>query len=241
MQQLEKPQRVNLDGIICEYLLSPESDRAIILLEGLPAIPQRIEFMNSLREGGYSVFYPRFRGTWESSGTFLKESPVLDVLEVATRIYEGVDLEQSVRYKSSTIHVLATSFAGAVSLSLPKREFIQKIISLSPVFDFTKVASIQTLKLFLRNLFTMAYRFDDNRWEDLIHNKIVAPVYNFDSATTNQHLVITGALDDQISMKELEVFCSERSIQIKIYPGVGHISYSKMSKEILKDILSFFE
>lgn len=240
MQRFEKPQRININGIICEYFISPDSDQALVLLEGLPAVPQRVEFINTLRKNGYSVFYPRFRGTWESTGTFLGNSLVEDVLEVATYIHEGFTTGSS-KHKFSSICVLATSFAGAVALSLPKTTHIQKIVSLSPVFDFTKVVGIQTLKTHLRDVFTMAYRFEDSRWNDLLQNKIVAPVSNFDPATASQHLVLAGALDEQISTEGLEAFCKERAVKVKIYQNVGHISYSRISENVLNDIFSFLK
>lgn len=240
MQKLEKPQRININGIICEYLLFSESDRALILLEGLPAVPQRTELMNALREKGCSIFYPRFRGTWESTGTFLEKSPVEDVLEVANYIHEGFSTE-STRYQFSSICVLATSFAGAVALSLPKTEYIKKIVSLSPVFDFTKVTNIYALKAHLLEAFTMAYRFEDSRWDTLLRNKILAPVLDFDPATTPQHLVLAGALDEQIPAQGLKTFCKGRSIRIKIFPDSEHLSYSKISKEMLHYIFSFLD
>jgi len=237
----EKPYRINLNGIVCEYLLSTESRKAILLIEGLPAVPQRVEFMNRLREKGYSVFYPRFRGTWESQGNFLKENPAKDVLEVINVINQGIKLSETVGYVSSDFYILATSFGGAISLSLQKNDKIKKIISLSQISYFTKVTGIQTLKSHLRDVFTMAYRFTDEDWENLISNKIIAPLKDFDSTTSTKHLVISGELDEQILIGELKEFCLKNLISIKSYPNVGHISYSRVSQEIFNDIFVFFE
>lgn len=240
MQKFEKPQRININGIICECLISPDSDQALILLDGLPAVPQRVEVMNTLCEKGYSVFYPRFRGTWESTGTFLENSPIEDVLEVAGQIHSGL-VVGTVKHQFVSVYILATSFAGAVALSLPKTTHIQKIVSLSPVFDFMKVAGIHTLKAHLRNVFTMAYRFEDNRWNDLIQNRICAPVFDFDPTTASQHLVLAGALDKQIPVGGLEGFCKERIVKVKIYQNLGHLSYSGITEDVLNDIFSFLK
>src|SRR5580693_9868132 len=56
--------------------------RAIILCDGMPSMPRKQPLAEFLSRKGYWVFYPRYRGAWESGGEFLKRSPHLDILDV---------------------------------------------------------------------------------------------------------------------------------------------------------------
>ena len=58
--------------------------RAIILCDGMPSIPRKQPLAEFLSSKGYWVFYPRYRGAWESGGLFLERSPHLDILDVIT-------------------------------------------------------------------------------------------------------------------------------------------------------------
>ena len=57
-------------------------DKVIVLCDGMPSIPRKQELAEFLARKGYWVFYPRYRGSWESGGEFLERSPHLDILAV---------------------------------------------------------------------------------------------------------------------------------------------------------------
>src|SRR5271166_1146040 len=56
--------------------------RVIILCDGMPSIPRKQPLAEFLSAKGYWVFYPRYRGAWESGGRFLERSPHEDILDV---------------------------------------------------------------------------------------------------------------------------------------------------------------
>src|SRR5438309_797536 len=71
--------------IVTEFLPSvKKSDKAIILCSGMPTMPSKKRLMNFLADQGYWVFFPRYRGTWESGGEFLKASPAKDINDVVS-------------------------------------------------------------------------------------------------------------------------------------------------------------
>lgn len=77
--------------IVCEYVRpASRSNRVIILCSGMPSYPGRREaLMEFLSSKGYWVFVPRYRGTWESEGEFMRKSPHVDVLDVIKELSTG--------------------------------------------------------------------------------------------------------------------------------------------------------
>ena len=71
--------------IVTEFLppvRSGKLQRVIVLCDGMPSMPRKQDLSEWLAAKGYWVFYPRYRGAWESGGTFLERSPHLDILDV---------------------------------------------------------------------------------------------------------------------------------------------------------------
>ena len=59
--------------IVCEFVApKKKSNKVIILCGGQPGFPAKKEMLIWLAERGYWAFYPRYRGSWESGGSFLK-------------------------------------------------------------------------------------------------------------------------------------------------------------------------
>lgn len=72
-------------AIVTEFLppvRSGKTQKVIILCDGMPSIPSKQPLATFLSGKGYWVFYPRYRGGWESGGMFLEKSPHEDILDV---------------------------------------------------------------------------------------------------------------------------------------------------------------
>src|SRR5690348_16769776 len=71
--------------IVVEFLL-PErrrrKEKIIVICDGMPSMPRKQGLASFLAEKGFWVFYPRYRGAWESGGQFLGRSPHEDILDV---------------------------------------------------------------------------------------------------------------------------------------------------------------
>ena len=79
--------------IVCEFLppaRAGKKQRVIVLCDGMPSIPRKQGLASFLAAKGYWVFYPRYRGAWESDGEFLKTSPHLDILDVIGELRQDV-------------------------------------------------------------------------------------------------------------------------------------------------------
>src|ERR1700753_2643583 len=79
--------------IVAEFMppARPRKRQKVILLcDGMPSIPRKQGLMAFLSKQGYWVFYPRYRGAWESSGEFLRRSPHEDILDLIGELPKGV-------------------------------------------------------------------------------------------------------------------------------------------------------
>src|SRR5947209_18180919 len=79
--------------IVAEFLppvRARKRQRVIILCDGMPSVPRKQPLMQFLSAKGYWVFYPRYRGAWESGGQFLDRSPHEDILDVVAELPKGV-------------------------------------------------------------------------------------------------------------------------------------------------------
>src|SRR5437868_13149385 len=79
--------------ILAEFLPAArpaKKHRVIILCDGMPSIPRKQDLAEFLANKGYWVFYPRYRGAWESGGKFLERSPHEDILEVVDALSKDI-------------------------------------------------------------------------------------------------------------------------------------------------------
>jgi hypothetical protein len=99
------------EQIVAEFLPAKrerKTQKLIILCDGMPSIPRKQSLSEFLAATGFWVIYPRYRGTWESGGEFLKQSPHEDILDIiadlprSLRRLPSVSVFDSHRSKSSS-------------------------------------------------------------------------------------------------------------------------------------------
>lgn len=112
--------KINSSG--CEdlffaYKLSETSSKGtIILLDGLPSNPSSKDpLIRNLSEKGWDVFFPRYKGTWDSKGKFLEEEPSKAIIEFIEKLKQGVNLGDE-DYTAKKIFLLGSSLGGAYLL-----------------------------------------------------------------------------------------------------------------------------
>src|SRR3954463_6403277 len=78
--------------VVAEFLppSRPRSKQRVILLcDGMPSIPRKQPLVEFLSKRGFWVFYPRWRGAWESDGQFLQLPPQQDLFDVLDELPRG--------------------------------------------------------------------------------------------------------------------------------------------------------
>lgn len=238
--------RGRFGNLVFEYSLvnqlGPQNASAtIVLLDGLPTLPQKKELIQELNKRGYDVFYPRYEGTWESAGEFLDKNPVVLIGQFIQELNGGLELnekESGKIYKAQDIFIIGSSFGGGVTLSLPDQDYLKKICVVSPLISFKQVKGIETLEDYIATYYPGAYRFNTENWKLMLKDKLFCPLETTTIAS-RKILVIGGKLDNQISITNLTPYCKDKEIKLEVAETMGHISLSKIDSQMLDTIDSF--
>lgn len=128
--------------IVAEIAL-PESQtgKVIILASGLPSIPSKRSVLEFLVGEGYAVVFPRYRGTWESDGYFLEQSPARDIREVIQTLEKEkrfwcIFSQSWIPLQVKNFFIIGSSFGGPAALTLSESPLVKKVAALSPVLDW---------------------------------------------------------------------------------------------------------
>ncbi|MBR9705723.1 prolyl oligopeptidase family serine peptidase [Candidatus Pacearchaeota archaeon] len=190
--------------IICEFAIpEKKSNKVIILAGGMPTVPSKKERIEKLCKLGYWIFFPRFRGTWESSGKFLQKSPHLDIKDVIDEIHKPfTELwdNKKIKIQNPQIYLIGTSFGGPAVILNSKDKRVKKAVAIAPVIDWTKDSKVEPMnKLgrFVKQAFGQGYRFDMKNWNNLAKGKFYNPITEIDKVDAKK-LWIFHALDDDV-------------------------------------------
>lgn len=170
--------------IVCEFIPPQKpSGKVIIFCKGMPGLPRYPEMLKFWAKKGYWVFFPRYRGTWESGGEFLKESPEKDILDVIDGISKGfIDLWSGKRYTLQAsrlaIYIFGGSFGGPAAILLSRDPRVTKAVAFAPVIDWTAPSDepMDELGAFLPKGFGNSYRFSKKNWVRLSRNEFYSPI-----------------------------------------------------------------
>lgn len=236
-------------GILSEFafLEGTKPTHAIILCEGLPAIPKRQDVIEYLANQGFLVFQPRYRGTWESDGEFLVENPTIDIRDVvevvkSNNIQELFSMNTFI-FDIQHISVIGASLGGSVALSSALIPEVGKIVALSPVVNFKTFNTAyheQDLKQigeFMLRAFTNGYRFTRENWSRLLNGEIIHPIEIETDETTRNKIYIIQCKDDQtVNYIPVIDFAEKMKVKYKLLLTGGHFSFSKINKDLWQDI-----
>lgn len=240
-------------GILSEFafLEGTKPTHAIILCEGLPAIPKRQDVIEYLANQGFLVFQPRYRGTWESDGEFLLQSPLIDIQDVV-EVIKSNNIQELFNMKTfifdiQRISVIGTSFGGSVALSSISIPEVQKVVALSPVINFKTFNTTyheQDLKQigeFILRAFTNGYRFTRENWLRLLNGEIINPAEVMTSETSEKIFIIQCEDDQTVNYRPVTDFAQKMKVKYELLLTGNHFSFSKISKELWQEIFEWIE
>jgi len=242
--------RSNHNGIISEFTIPTKKQKGIvILLAGMPSVPRQDKLLESLAMNGYVAIFPRYRGTWESTGNFLGHSPVIDIEELCKKILKDkklTELYAGEKFSLTTNNIIAigTSFGGTIALCSAKFPFIKKVLAFSPVVNWNNYAGAKTkdefehLHKFCNMAFSKAYRFSKIGWKKFQSGKLFNSPVDFDQNDRNKITVISDPEDQVTSIDQIENYTIKNKINFKKINGFGHISFSKFP---IKKIIGYIE
>ena len=178
------------DGVYFEFLIAGEEREAVVLLKGFPSSNDREEEMRLLFQNGYNVFYPCYKGTFQSDGYFLQSDPSATMVEFLEYLQSGSTVNlwdaNQVFFQNSGFHLVSGSFGGAVSLAVAQQFDVDSVVLFSPVWNFAEhnetyeEQDIAHLTSFVERAYKHLFRFDF----DNVKNEML----RFDSCKPSHYL-----------------------------------------------------
>jgi dipeptidyl aminopeptidase/acylaminoacyl peptidase len=199
---------------------------------------------------GYWVFYPRYRGAWESGGEFLAQSPHQDVLDVMDGLPKGFrELAFGRRFavKPDEIFVIGGSFGGpaAILASLDKR--VKKVIANCSVVDWSILPEAEKTETsnpsyaaYIREAFGNGYRLSDRNWKKLRAGKFYNPVHHVSEINPAKIMMFHAKDDPNVPYKSVRGFAAHTGVKLNTLQRGGHVSTDFIVRKYWPRIKKFF-
>jgi pimeloyl-ACP methyl ester carboxylesterase len=240
--------------IVAEFLPPARARKqhdAIILCDGMPSIPRKQALVEFLAGKGYWVFYPRWRGAWESGGQFLERSPHEDILDVVDELPKPIKelaFGRTFHCSPRKIFVIGGSFGGAASLLCSLDERITKVVANCPVVDWAilrteqkKETSNPSYPAYIRAAFGNAYRLSAKNWEKLRGGVFYNPAHYVTELTGSKILMFHAKDDPYIPWRGVDGFARQAGIKLNLLPRGGHLSTEYVVRKHWAQIKKFFD
>ena len=221
--------------IVTEFLLPRRPSRKVIIfLDGMPTIPSKKRLLEFWSQKGFWVFHPRYRGTWESEGSFLKTSPERDILDLIAQLPRGFKSIWDGKYFSvqpTHIYLFGSSFGGAGALLASRDKKITKAIVLAPAVDWrveSRQEPIRVLRKLTKDAFGEAYRFSKKDWKKFEKGNFYNPMLHA-SEIRGEKILIFHAKDDLlVPWHSVSKFAEKTKSTLVMFKKGGHFSLSEI-------------
>lgn len=227
-----------------------KQQRVIILCDGMPSIPRKQALVEYLSTKGYWVFYPRWRGAWESGGQFLERSPHEDILDVVSELpngFEELAFGRKFRCSPHKVFVIGGSFGGAAAILSSLDPRITKVIANCPVVDWAilpkeqkKETSNPSYPAYIRAAFGNGYRLSAKNWNKLHGGVFYNPTHHIRELTPSKILMFHAKDDPYIPWKMVDGFAERAGIKLKLLSQGGHLRTEYVVRKYWPQIKRFF-
>ncbi len=228
-----------------------KTERAIVLCDGMPSIPRKQPLSEFLAGKGYWVFYPRYRGAWESGGEFLRRSPHEDILDVIGEVSTGfreIAFGRRFQPRISEFFVIGGSFGGAAALLCSLDPQVKKVVANCPVVDWTILARSENTETsnpnyaaYIREAFGAGYRLKDRNGQKLYKGTFYNPLSHADEITASKILMYHAKDDPHVPYRSVEQFAKRTGVKLKLFRRGGHLSTDMIVRKYWAQIQRFFE
>lgn len=242
------------EQIVSEFLPAKrerKTQKLIILCDGMPSIPRKQSLSEFLAATGFWVIYPRYRGTWESGGEFLKQSPHEDILDIIADLpkeLEEIAFGQRFRLSPKQIFVIGGSFGGAAALLASLDPKVSRVIANCPVVDWSildKAEKAETSKRnyaeYIREAFGSAYRLSDTNWAKLRSGTFYNPWHHRKEIDGSKVRMFHAKDDPNVPYERTRKLAEITGATLKTLKRGGHISTDYIVRRYWTQIKDFFE
>ena len=247
--------RARIRGEIVAEFLPPARgrriERLIVLCDGMPSIPRKQPLMQFLSTKGFWVIYPRYRGAWESGGTFLARSPHEDILDVLDELPKGLrDIAFGRRFHPAPdqIFVIGGSFGGAASILASLDSRVARVVANCPVIDWAILDDAEKAETsrrnyaeYIREAFGSAYRLSDANWNKLRGGTFYSPWHLRNKVLGSKVMIFHAKDDPNVPYKVSARFAKETGATFKLLDRGGHVSTQYIVQKYWQAIKTFFD
>ena len=239
--------------IVAEFL--PPSrprklQRVIILCDGMPGIPRKQSFAAWLARKGYWVFYPRYRGAWESGGVFLARSPHEDVLDVISGLQKPVRdaaFGGVFNVKPDEVFVIGGSFGGTAAILCSLDQRVKRVVANCPVVDWSILHSAlraettnRNYVAYLRDAFGQGYRLSEKNWNKLYTGTFFNPIHRADDVDPSKIMMFHAKDDPSIPWRSVDKFAKKTGVKLMLFARGGHGRTEFLVQKHWPEIKRFF-
>lgn len=225
--------------------------RVILLCDGMPSIPRKQGLAYFLAQQGYWVFYPRWRGAWESDGQFLEKSPIQDLSDIIDELPKGVrEIAFGQRFELSpdAIFVIGGSFGGTAAILAALDPRVKKAFANCPVVDWSilpeeqkKETSNESYAAYIREAFGHGYRLSEKNWAKLSSGIFFSPMYHAAEFNPDKVLIFQTKDDPFIPWKSVSAFAAKTGIKLRLFARGGHGNTEVVVQKHWPQIKRFFD
>jgi len=217
----------------------------------MPSIPRKQPLAEFLSAKGYWVFYPRYRGAWESGGEFLARSPHLDILDVIgglSKEFRELAFGRQFRVSVEEVFVIGGSFGGAAAILASLDPRVKKVVANCPVVDWAllrreqkKETSNPSYAAYIRAAFGQGYRLSDRNWKKLLGGKFYNPMHHAVEVCSSKVMMFHAQDDPYIPYQSVRKFARVTGVRLKLLRRGGHLSTDLIVRKYWAEIHAFFE
>ncbi|HEU5231724.1 MAG TPA: alpha/beta fold hydrolase [Terriglobales bacterium] len=239
--------------IVVEFLppaRRSRKEKVIVLCDGMPSIPRKQGLANFLADKGFWVFYPRYRGAWESGGQFLALSPhedILDVIDALKKPICEVTFGKRFRVNAGEIFVIGGSFGGAAAILCSLDPRVKKVVANCPVVDWSILSHSERAETsnpsyvaYIQEAFGTAYRLTQRNWNKLRSGTFYNPAHHIEEITSTKILIFHAKDDPYVPYISVKRFADNTSVALKSFARGGHIGTEYIVRRRWRQIERFF-
>ena len=240
--------------IVAEFLppsRTSKKQRVIILCDGMPGVPRKQSLAQWLSRKGYWVFYPRWRGSWESDGQFLQRSPQQDLNDIIDELPKNIGesaFRQKFKLSPDEIFVIGGSFGGTAAILASLDPRVKKVIANCPVVDWSilheeqkKETSNKSYVDYVREAFGNGYRLSEKNWDKLRSGTFYNPLHYIKKLNPAKILMFHAKDDPYIPWKSVSSFASSAGIKLHLLARGGHVRTEYIVQTYWSQIKRFFD
>jgi len=203
-------------------------------MPGLPGKKKRL--MKFFSKKGYWCFNPRYRGVWESGGSFLENSPVEDIRDVIGGLFQPIKSlwdgeEYSINPKK--IIIVGGSFGGPAALLLSSDPRVCAVVTVAGVVDWTDQGETEPLEWLFditEQAFGNGYRMTKKNWDKLATGTFYNPVNQLEDIDPTKILMIHAKDDTVVPYATAQVFSKKLGIPLISLKTGDHLSSSILTQ-----------